>query len=689
MRLARLIAPAAFCCAAASCWLGAGWAVSTIEDRSTGAVEGALHAAGEDWAAVASDGLQVRLTGTATSEAERFRALTVAGTAVDAARVIDAMTVAVADAAVAPRFSVELLRNEDGISLIGLVPASKGRAAITDRLAGVAGEVTDMLETADHPVPDGWTRALGFGLDAAKLLPRSKISIAAGEVSVTAISGSLGEKRRIESDLARAAPKGVSLALDITAPRPVITPFTLRFVREGATGRFDACSATTPEERDAILRAGVAAGTEGKATCTIGLGAPAPTWSDAAAKGIAALATLGDGSVTISDADISLIAAASVPQSDFDRVTGDLEAELPDAFSLTAVRAEAPDVTPTATDLGPPEFTAERAPDGTVTLRGRLPDARFRDAVTSYARATFGSDAVYPGARLDPGLPEGWPLRVLAGLGALGELHHGSLEVGADLIDVRGVSGNPAGGAEIARLLSSKLGSGKEYRIAVSYDKAFDPDAALPTPEECVTAANAALDAEKIAFEPGSALIDASANATLDRLATGLKTCTGVEMEIGGHTDAQGRDEMNRDLSQSRAEAVLEALMARRVPVSNLTAKGYGETEPIADNDTEEGREANRRIAFRLLGQPEADDASPAVVAEPDAAPDAAPDVTADAVTPAVAAEDVPEAGGEDLEGGTVENDVPTADEAAPAPDVVVEAPAPDQLRPAPRPDRT
>ena len=72
-------------------------------------------------------------------------------------------------------------------------------------------------------------------------------------------------------------------------------------------------------------------------------------------------------------------------------------------------------------------------------------------------------------------------------------------------------------------------------------------------------------------------------------------------MEIGGHTDSQGRETMNLNLSQQRADAVLNGLLARGVLTSNLTAKGYGETVPIADNGTEEGREENRRIEFVLV----------------------------------------------------------------------------------------
>ena len=57
---------------------------------------------------------------------------------------------------------------------------------------------------------------------------------------------------------------------------------------------------------------------------------------------------------------------------------------------------------------------------------------------------------------------------------------------------------------------------------------------------------------------------------------------------------------MNQELSQTRADAVLTALRVRRIPIATFTAIGYGEADPIADNDTADGREANRRIAFSL-----------------------------------------------------------------------------------------
>ncbi len=594
-----LLLPIVFVTAATVSLASATVVAGVIERRSQQEIRTALTIEGQDWVSVEADGLVVRLTGMAETEALRFRALSVAGTVVDSARVIDAMEVRPAAELAAPDFSVEILRNDDGVSLIGLIPAAEDRQAVVDTLAELAGQggVADMLETADYPAPAGWDAALDFGLSSLARLPRSKISIAADRVTITAITSSAAEKARLEADLSRDAPPGLRLALELSAPRPVITPFTLRFLIDGAGARFDACSADTEAARTRILAAAVAAGAAGTSDCVIGMGVPTPRWAEAVEHGIAALAALGAGSLTVSDADVSLVAADSVAQADFDRVVGELQRALPDAFSLTAVLTPKAD---TGAPSGPPQFTALLSDAGEVQMRGRLTDERVRTVVDSFAAARFGDGKVYNATRLDPELPDGWPVRVLAALEALSELAGGSVLVQPDMVRVAGTTGDPGANAEIARLLAEQLGEGARFEIEVAYRAALDPVAALPTPEECVEDVNRLLAIEKITFAPGAAEIEGAALDTLDRIADVLKDCAEVPMEIGAHSDSQGREEMNQALSQERADAVLAALQARRVLTGNLTAVGYGEASPIADNATEEGREANRRIEFTL-----------------------------------------------------------------------------------------
>ncbi len=624
-----------FVAAAALSVLTAWLALVSVENLTRTGVEKSLFLEGAEWASVETNGLQVVLSGTAPDEPARFRALSAAGRVVDSGRVIDHMEVLPPQEITPPRFTIEMLRNEAGISMIGLIPATTDRAELSTRVQKIegTGDVADFLESADYPQPENWQPALNYALMALELLPRSKISMDADRVAIEAISDSAAQKSDWEKRLKSRVPGGVKLVLDITAPRPVITPFTLRFLIDDAGARFDACTAHTPEGRDKIVAAGAAAGVTGAPVCTVALGVPSPDWPNAVVRSIQALHELGSGSLTFSDADITLIADPVVAQATYDRVIGELEADLPEVFSLHAVKTE-PEV-PGDASQGPPEFTATLSPEGHVQLRGRVATDEDRTVVESFARAHFGVDNLYSAMRLDPELPMDWSVRMLSALDALSQLASGVVVVKPDTVDVTGATGDANASAEISRVLSEKLGEAQDFHVNVEYREELDPVAALPSPEECVASIEAAMAEQKINFAPGSSNIELASAKTIDQIAEILKTCPDVAMEIGGYTDSQGREEMNKALSQRRAEAVLTALLARRVLTSNLSAHGYGEENPIADNGTDAGREANRRIEFHLIGQ-SASDEGPAAAGAADATDAATAEPAAD--TPAAEA---------------------------------------------------
>lgn len=616
--------PAVFAGTGLACLALSIWTASAIERFSRLGVRKALSEGGYSWAEVETDGLKVILRGTAPTEAMRFRALLAAENVVDAARLRDEITVAAESRVAVPDFTIQILRNDDGISLIGLVPASMDRTQLTDALKALAGgKVTDMLESADHPAPDGWDATVAFAESAVTLLPRAKVSVSAGKVAVTAISESEAEQASLESSLRRKVPAGLDLQLNITAPHPVIAPFTVRFLIDKSGARFDACSADSDTAQAKILAAAAAAGAGAGATCPVGLGVPTPTWADAVVMGLKAVTRLGRGAITFSDADVTLVADPEVKQVDFDRVVGELESNLPDIFSLKATIASKAD----GVAAGAAEFVATLDKDGKVDLSGRVGDDMTRKAVESVAAARFGTANVHAATRLASGLPAGWGKRVLVGLEALAELDNGTVTVHEGTLRVEGASGRKEASGSVSRILDSRLGSGTAYSLAIRYDKALDKTLGLPTPAECVSRINAALAARKIAFDPGSAVISPDSGETLDKIAAVMKNCGDVAMEVGGHTDSQGRDEMNLVLSQQRAQSVIEALLTRRVLTGNLTARGYGETQPVMANDTEANREQNRRIEFRLIGK----DGQPVDPAAATAGPGATADDTAQA----------------------------------------------------------
>lgn len=574
-------------------WMGAEAAATFVEDRAARDVTQALQAAGHDWAQVATDGLRVRLTGTAPSEVERFRAVTQAGTAVDATRILDEMTVASVEAMTPPDFKVELLKGEQGLSLIGLVPAATDRDAILRGLRPAGQQVTDLLEAADHPVPDGWTEALRFGLQAAQMTAQAKISIAPGQVQVAALAADREDQGRLEQALRRAAPPQVALDLQITAPRPVIAPFTLRFVMDDDGGRFDACAASDDAGRDRIVQAARDAGMQRVPTCTLGLGAPSDDWAEAAAAAIAAVGQLGQGQVTLSDADVALVVPASVTRQRFDQVAGRLEQALPPTYRLQAQHEQA------AAQAAPIQFQATLPPSGSLSMRGRIADAQMQQAVDSFARSRF--DVAQSGLRTDPSVPGGWTVRVIAGLEAMGALHAGQVRVTPDMIELTGVSGDPRASDRAAALLSERLGPGARYRLAISYDRRMDEALGLPDGEECVARLNIIMSESEIGFEPSRSSIAGDPGPTMERFVRAMADCSDFQIEAGGHTDSQGSEAFNAELSRSRAQAIVSAMADAGISVANMSARGYGESRPVATNQTEEGREINRRIEFRLL----------------------------------------------------------------------------------------
>ncbi|MFZ5757295.1 MAG: OmpA family protein [Pseudomonadota bacterium] len=118
----------------------------------------------------------------------------------------------------------------------------------------------------------------------------------------------------------------------------------------------------------------------------------------------------------------------------------------------------------------------------------------------------------------------------------------------------------------------------------------------------CVTGTQT-LTLANINFESGSAVLTRNSLSALWALARALKDQPDLKVEIAGHTDSQGNDDFNLRLSQKRAEAVHEFLARQNIDPRRMRAAGYGESQPLAGNDTPAGRAMNRRVEFRTQEQ--------------------------------------------------------------------------------------
>jgi OOP family OmpA-OmpF porin len=104
-----------------------------------------------------------------------------------------------------------------------------------------------------------------------------------------------------------------------------------------------------------------------------------------------------------------------------------------------------------------------------------------------------------------------------------------------------------------------------------------------------------------VTFEFDKTRLRPDAETILDSATEILKKYPDMQVEVAGHTDSMGTEAYNLKLSDGRAAAVREYFISKGVPETQLTSKGYGEAEPVADNATEDGREHNRRVELRIL----------------------------------------------------------------------------------------
>lgn len=127
-----------------------------------------------------------------------------------------------------------------------------------------------------------------------------------------------------------------------------------------------------------------------------------------------------------------------------------------------------------------------------------------------------------------------------------------------------------------------------------------EPVTEIPAQEEKVEELLQTLDLSGITFLFGSDQISEDGKSILDEVTSILSEHAQFNVAIEGHTDSVGQDELNLALSEKRAQAVLGYLTSNGIQSDRLSATGYGESYPVADNSSAEGRALNRRIEFKV-----------------------------------------------------------------------------------------
>lgn len=273
------------------------------------------------------------------------------------------------------------------------------------------------------------------------------------------------------------------------------------------------------------------------------------------------------------------------------------------------------DMTALAPPISPFEWSARRTPDGGVALTGAAPTRALRSELVEYAQTLFGGNVADTMivARGAPDQP-GWTTAARTGLAQLAALETGRVVLKDTRLRIDGVASNPAARDRVRAAITAlprpydvavaRLDVGAGAAAAPEPPAAPEDDAeivaAITDPALCQDAFDALLDGEQVLFASGLGVIEKESYALLDRLVIAARRCGDMAVEVVGHTDNQGDPDANQRLSEKRARAVADYFILQGVRADRLSATGRGDAEPIADNETEDGRDLNRRIEFNI-----------------------------------------------------------------------------------------
>jgi OOP family OmpA-OmpF porin len=412
------------------------------------------------------------------------------------------------------------------------------------------------------------------------VLDKTTIAVAGRDVSLGAEA--FAEDGRRSAVTAVEAVPGVRLVNDETRLVAAAKPFVWSAERDVAKVTLTG-SAPLPAIRSKLVESARAAlGVEIADQMTLARGAP-PRFESAAQLMLEQIGKLKDGKVTISDSGVSLSGMA--------RELGGREAiaaalkNLPEGFKVAANDIKAP----------PYVFEAYKDPVAvTLTLSGYVPNDKVHAAIIASAWRKFFSEKVVDNLKTSLGAPGGFSAAVMPAMGALSRLSTGTLVVTDREVKLSGDALYDDAAGQI------RAGLGKEFpqNFQFKADVSTKPAAAPVDATVCQQLFSELLGKAKIRFESGRAAIDPDSAGLLDHLIETASRCPTVNIEVAGHTDADGDDAANQSLSERRAQAVVDDLVKAGLPSSRFTAVGYGSTQPIAANDTEDGKAQNRRIEF-------------------------------------------------------------------------------------------
>lgn len=600
-----------------------------IADRSQKIVSSVDHG----WAGMSIAGRDVRLTGNAPSTEARD-ALVKAVDALPGVRRVEAATGILARQS---PYEWKLGRQANDLSLSGSIPSEANRLAFSSLFSTYFPtlKVADTTRLAAG-APDNLGAMQNFAEDVIANLSAGSVSASDKALTIEGVAASPAAFAGLQDVLTK-LPAGVTLTSVAISP-PTVTPYVFSARKEGQSltlaglvPSFAARDSLLADMRNRFATISV--------TQALQFASPAAldaAWADNRSTLLTQLMRLRDGTLSISDGVVSL---AGLAPGVFEReqILAAL-AKLPPGLSLGRVALTIPETPPVDNLFPPPADAAEPvfpavpppqivappppvppplpvlpappvaiAPPPlpvvvplaweAVRTPGQLVITGIATpALKQAAGRLFGSGTIVDETTTGGDIPALMADKIEKGLDFLARLEHGRLTLNASGISLSGHAPSPAIRDEIMAGIAALASDALKITATLTAPQPAPP----PPPHRCQSDLDATIRSGVINFATGIADLSRSSEARLKAVADSLMRCTEARLEISGHTDNQGDPDENRELSEARALAVVEWLIDAGIAPERLTAAGFGDTRPIAPNDTADGRAQNRRIEFRL-----------------------------------------------------------------------------------------
>ncbi len=479
--------------------------------------------------------------------------------------------------------------NFDGSSVVlaGYVPNDVVRealvAAAKETLPGVPVDDRAAIASGDPP---GFEEAATFALTALNRLSKGGVTLDGLKLDVAGEAKTVDDYEAVLASLGGSLPQGMQV-VDTEITPATVSPYFWK--AERVDGRVVLSGyVPSPQNRAEVtaLTQSLFAGVAIDQKVRIAIGGPRMDWLGAIKFALGQLAQLSRGSVELGDMTYS-VAGEAATSGAFVALTDVTARTLPASLTLKQADIVPPHVSPYG-------FAAERQGTG-IVLSGDVASAVQHQQILDVVHRKFGAVAVDDHLTFASGAPDGFAGATEAVLQALSRLSGGRATIVDSAVTITGNTYYPAAMDEIAGELKSGLPDG--FTIGADSIAARQGDQPVSA-DQCRDLMQTVLKSGGIGFDGGKAELTEDSEGVLDRASAIITRCPEAGVEVGAHSDSDGSASRNRDLTQSRAETIVEYLVAAGVQRERLTAVGYGETKPIADNTTAAGKAANRRIEF-------------------------------------------------------------------------------------------